>query len=387
MKIFIWIAATLLSLQVSAQSTDLVDRNFSGVSKETMPQAARKDILDQAYETVSEDVIKELIGDERYGRNKTVIKNKIVRNAPRYIPFSKPSELAPEGAGFKMSVALRLSLKDLKALLQENGLLNENESTPIVLPTVNFTDQVGMRSYRWWQNRDQSKNWLSGLGKQYENSLRASFQKNGFYLLKPQESNAVMDLPSAFQNEKLNQEDTQFLGQYFNAAVLLDGQVLIAKNPSVNNSYRIEMKLTATQISNSRPIADVSRRYDTEIGNFEVVVDKKIKEVLDSVSNDLSSQVFEAWQRGSLGTSTLRLTLQGKLSLPSLETFKESVKNRVPQIRNIRERSFEANRYSFEVDTSASAKEIIQKLQGAEVDGKKMNQISESNNEIIVQFN
>lgn len=387
MKNLILIATTLLSLNVFAQSGDLLERTFSGVSKETTPQAARRDILEQAYTDVSECVIKELIGDDRFARNKSVIKTKITRNAARYIPFSKPSEPTVEGTGFKMSVALRVSLKDLKTLLQENGLLNENESTPIVIPVVNFTDSVGMRSYRWWQNRDQSKNWLSGVGKQFENSLRGSFQKNGFYLLKPQDSNAILDLPSAFQNEKLNQEDSQFLGQYFGAAVVLDGQVGITKNPSVANSFRIEMRLTATQISNARPIADVSRRYDTEIGNYEVVVDKKLKEVLDSVSNDLASQVFEAWQRGSLGTSTLRLTLQGKLSLPALEAFKDSVKSRVPQIRNIRERSFESNRYSFEVDTSASAKDIIQKLQGTDIDGKKVNQISESNNEIIVQLN
>jgi hypothetical protein len=380
----------LLAFSVSAfsQGTDLLDRNFSGTSKEATPQAARRDIMEQAYENVSEDVIKDLIGEERYSRNKSVIKAKILRNAARYIPFSKPTEPALDPAGFKMSVALRLSLKDLKTLLQDNGLLNENESTPIVLPVVNFVDHVGLRSFRWWQNRDQgAKGLLVTMGKQFENSLRGGFQKNGFYLLKPQESNSALDIPVAFQNEKLNPEDSQFLGQFFNATVLLDGQVRVTKSPTLANSYQIELKLTATQISNSRPIADVSRRYDTESGNVDVVVEKKVKEIIDGVSSDLSSQVFEAWQRGSLGTSTLRLTLQGKMNLLSLEAFKEKLKNQIPQIRSVRERLFEAGKFSFEIDTSASAKEIVQRLQGLDIDGKKLNQVSESNNEITIQIN
>ena len=162
---------------------------------------------------------------------------------------------------------------------------------------------------------------------------------------------------------------------------------MVTKNPTLANAYQIELKLNAIQISNSRPIADVSRRYDTEAGNVDVVVEKKIKEIIDSVSNDLSSQVFEAWQRGSLGTSTLRLTLQGKMNLLSLEGFKDKLKNQIPQIRSVRERLFEAGKFSFEIDTSASAKDIVQRLQGLEIDGKKLNQVSESNNEITVQIN
>ena len=216
MRILSFILTLILSLSAWSQGTDLLDRNFSGVSKEATPQGARRDIMEQAYDSVSEDVIKDLIGEERYSRNKTVIKTKIMKNAARYIPFSKPSDLAADGPGFKMSVALRLSLKDLKTLLQENGLLNENESTPIVLPVVNFVDHVGLRSFRWWQNRDQTaKGLLVTLGKQFENSLRGSFQKNGFYLLKPQESNSALDIPVAFQNEKLNPEDSQFFRSIF----------------------------------------------------------------------------------------------------------------------------------------------------------------------------
>lgn len=390
------VALTCLNFSIQAQTvaptTGMLERNFTGASKESTPQGARRDIMEQAYNQVSEDLIKELIGEDRFARNKTQIKTKIIKNAARYIPFSRPSDLLTDETGSKMSVALRVSVKDLKVMLQENGLLNENESTPVVIPTLNFVDRVSMKSYRWWQNTDATSNrFLISQSRNLEGFLRASFQKNGFYLLKPQDGNFLGDVPSAFQNEKINTEDAQFLGQYFQAGVLLDGQFLITKNPDLNNSYRIEIKLAANQISNSRPIADVSRRYDTEAGTFEIVVDKKMKEVSEGLSNDLASQVFEAWQRGSLGTSTLRLTLTGKMSLPFLEALKEKMKTNVPQIRNMRERLFGGGKYSFEIDTASSAQELAQKLQGLEIDGRKLDQIkvqsSEASHEISAQIN
>lgn len=386
--------ASLILLLVSfcqisfAQTEALVERNFTGVSKETLPQNARKDILDQAYQQVSEDLIKDLVGEDRFSKNKSVINSKVIKNAARYIPFSKPGDLTPDNQGFKMSVAIKVSLKDLKTLLQENGLLNESDSTPVVMPVLNFVDRVSLKSFRWWQaSESEQKPFLQAQGRYFENSLRSSFQRSGFYLIRPQENDAAMDVPLSFQNEKLNTEDAQFFGQYFNASVLVDGQILISKSSQINNAYRIEVRMTATQISNSRPIADVSRKVDTEPGSFEAVVDKRMREIAEASANDLATQVYEAWQRGSLGTSMVRLTLQGNFDLGFLESFKDRLRNQVPQVRNIRERLFSAGRYSYEVDTSASAQELIQKMQGMDFGGKKANKVSEVDNEIVLQFN
>lgn len=378
----------LFSKNSFAQSSEMIERSFSGVSKETMPQAARKDIMDQAYSKVSEDVIKELIGEDKYQKNKTLIANKIIKNAPRYMPFSKPSDLVLEGEQQKMSVVIKISMGDLKNILQENSLLNENESTPTVLPVISLIDKVNGKSFRWWISEERdAKNYLQTANKNLEQSLRSSFQRNGFYLLKAQESAAVKHIPLAYQNEKLNNDDSQFLAQYFGSSISLDGVISISKNPNLSNSYRIELKVSATQISNDRPIADVSRKMDTEVGSFENVVDKKMKEICEAAATDLASQIFEAWQKGSIGTSTLRITLNGKIDLLQLEAFKEKIKIQVPQIRSVRERLFEANKYAFEVDTVAPAQELIKKLQGMELGSKKANQVTESTNEIIMHFN
>ncbi|MNK08031.1 hypothetical protein D3C87_259540 [compost metagenome] len=386
MKLAACFAALTLWTSLSlAQQTDLLERSFSGVSKATTPVAARKDIQEQASLKVSEEVIKELIGEERFSRNRTLILNRIIKNSGRYIPFSKPSELKTDSDGYKMSVAMKISLRDLKQLLQTNSLLSENDATPVVLPLISWVNRVEGKSYRWWQGGSDENIFLIKEGRRFEDALRSSFQKNGFYVIKPSESGIGKNLPSDFQTEKVNSDDAQFFAQYYNAPLLVDGQVTLEKG-SKSNKYAIEIRLTAIQVSNNRAIADVSRKFETDSGSFETVVDKRIKEVVEAASNDLTSQVFEAWQRGSIGTSVIRVTVKGKSTLPLMENFKNKIRTQITQVKNIRERVVTSDFLSFEVDTSVSSAELMTKLEALNMDGKKLSKVSESSNEIVLMW-
>lgn len=391
MRAYIGVISALILLLVGgtgwAQRAELLDRTYSGSSKETSPQAAKKDIQDQAAQKVSEEVIKELIGEAKFLKNKTLIQNKVIKNSPRYFPFMKPSEITQEGEEFKMSVELKVSLRDLKQMLQDNSLLNENEAIPVVLPVITWTDRVQGKSYRWWLPTDKvQQGFLIKEGRLLEEALRTSFQKNNFFVIKPTESGLGAQVPVDFQNEKITTgEDAQFFAQYFNAPVLIDGQVQIQKGERAN-SYRIEIRMTALQVSNSRAIADVSRRFDTEAGSIESAVDKKLRQVVEAASNDLGTQVLEAWQRGSLGTSVIRLTIQGKHNLPTLEAVKEKIRSQITQVKNIRERLIGSDVVSFEVDTAASAADLMTKLEALDVNGMKMSKVSEGREEVVLKW-
>ncbi|WP_374030174.1 hypothetical protein [Bdellovibrio bacteriovorus] len=370
-----------------AQQADLIDRTYSGSSKEATPQGAKKEIQDQASQKVSEEIIKELIGEERFMKNKSLIQNKVIKNSARYIPFSKPSAMTQEGEEYKMSVAMKVSLRDLKQMLQDNTLLNENDAIPVVLPVISWVDRVQGRSYRWWLPLEKNpQGFLVKEGRLLEEALRDSFQKNNFYALRPIESNLGLSVPADFQNERVaSGEDAQFFAQFFNAPVLIDGQVLLTKTDK-GNAYRIEIRMTALQVSNGRAIADVSRRYETEGGTLENAVDKKLREVAEATANDLASQVLEAWQRGSLGTSVIRLTIKGRNTLPMMEGLKDKIRSQITQVKNIRERLVSSESVSFEVDTSVPAPELLAKLESLDVDGKKLSKVSEGRDEIVLKW-
>jgi len=375
----------MIAQLVMAQTSELIERSYSGTSNEKMPQAAKRDIQEQASKKISEDIIKELIGEERYTKNKTLIQNKIQKISNRYIPFAKPSELTQDGTTYKMSVTLKISVKDLKTLLQEYSLLAENDTVPLVLPLISFTDKVDLKTFRWWKPEDgNSKAFLISQNRQFENALRGAFQKYNFYLIKSLPLS--LQIPRTYQNERLSLDDMQFLSQYFGAPLMIEGQVQYSKSPDSSNRYRIEIKLLALQVSNGRPIADVSRKFETEMGVFESSVDKKIRETVDATAQDLASQVFEAWQRGALGTMVLRLTFRGKIPFNQQEAFKEKLKNQVREIRNIRERLVTSDSLAFEVDTNLNSKDFAAKLNGLEIDGRRWNSTGFTDGEVNMQM-
>lgn len=376
----------LLATPLQAQQAGLIDRTYSGSSKETNPQAAKKDIQDQGAQKVSEDLIKELIGESRFNKNKSLIQSKVIRNSARYIPFAKPTELVQGESEYKMSVAMKVSLSDLKQMLQDNSLLNENDSVPVVLPLISWVDRVQGRSFRWWVTADKNQQaFLIKQSRLLENALRTAFQRNNFYMIKPVESNLGNSVPADFQSERLGPEDASFFAQYFHAPVQIDGQVLLNKLDN-GKGFNIEIRMTALQVSNGRAIADVSRRYETAPGSFESAVDKKLREVVDTAAGDLSSQVLEAWQRGSLGTSLIRVTVTGKNSLPKVEAFKERVRSQITQVKNIRERLISSELVSFEVDASVSASELVEKLMAIDIDGRRLSKVSEQQDQITLRW-
>ncbi len=377
--------AFVMGTQSFAQQAELLERVYSGSSKKTNPQEARKDIQDQAFEKVSEEVIKELIGEDRYSKNKNLINNKIIRNSARYIPFVKPGPLTAQGEESKMSVSLKVSMKDIKLLLQNNSLLSDNDTLPVVLPMIAWVDRVQGRSHRWWQSVDKDQGYLVSESKIFETALRGAFERNNFFLVKPQEASLGTQVPVAFHNEKLNPESSQFFASLFNAPVLIDGQVLLQKADK-GNGYRIEIKMTAIKVSNGRAIADVSRRFETSGGTFETVVDKKLREVADAAASDLAIQVFEAWQRGSVSSNILKITIQGRSSLKELESFKESVRAQMSQVKNIRERLITSEIVSFEVDTNSTPEELVSKFEGLNL-GKKLVRVTMNSDEIVLKWN
>ena len=386
LNVFVVLNFLVFPLLSQAQQGDLLEKSFSGSSKEATPLAAKTDIQNQAAQKVSEEVIKEFIGDERFNKNKTAILNKIIKNSARYIPFSKPSNMVQAADEFKMTVSLKISVSDLRQMLQENQLLSESDTIPVVLPVVSLVDNVHGRSFRWWVTADKgNQGFLFKQGRALEEALRNSFQGKNFYVIKPLDAGLGANVPAQFQSEHIAGEDAQFFSHMFNAPVLIEGQLTMSKEDK-DGTHNIEMRLTAVQVSNSRPIADVSRKFTTESGPFEISIEKKMHEVLDGAANDLASQVLEASQRGSLGTSVIRLTIQGNPGLPFLENLKEKIRSQITQVKNIRERLVASDSVSYEVDTSSSAADLAQKVEALDFNGAKLSKVTVDGEQLVFKY-
>lgn len=366
------LAMTILLAASLAGAQELIEKNFSGTSKLANAVEARREIQDQAAQQVTEDLAKEVLGEEKFLKNRSLILGKIARSSARYIPFVKPGNLEPAPEGMKMPVAMKVNIAAFRQVLQDNGLLNENDTAPVILPLVSFVDRQNGQTERWWTGQGQtSKALLVNMNRLFEGSLRAAFQKNGFYVRKPQGDGLKGSTPKVLRSENAGPEDVQLLGDWFGAPLVVTGAVNMMRSPVATSVARIEVKLSVVQTSNNRPIADVARVYETEAGTYETVIERRWKDVVDALASDLAAQVLEAWQKGSVGSSQLKLVIEPRPKLQEIEPLKERLKSSSAGIRSVRERLVSAKQLVLEVDSPVSAEDLSKRLNGLDFNGRK----------------
>jgi hypothetical protein len=364
-----------------AQNSRIIEKTVELSTTEKNASQARRELIEKTSQKVAEDTINEILGD-RASKNKRVIQ-KIVGEYPRYIPFSKIGDLKPIGSGgFSIVCTYKVNVSDLESVLLENGLFYEGDVNPLVIPFVTFTDRVNEISSAWWKMREDPKgSKVSTHLKQIENVLRDKLSEIGFYLMKPMNSNLYNLNWDAISRLDSRLEDRIDFAKSYNAQMIIVGEIEIKAKD--NKIFEILMSLSAYQTLNRRLVAEVVRKFDTAPGSYDFVVPKKLEQAYAQVFQDLSNQIFDTWQKGTLGSSVYKLTLKGKLPLLQQEAFKELVRSRALDIKNIRERFMTLSSTIYEFDSTASPKDISTKLNNLELAGFKF-VIESANDEAIV---
>ena len=194
-------------------------------------------------------------------------------------------------------------------------------------------------------------------------------------------------LNPAFQAEKWTAEDLQNVATQLGVQIAVDGEVSVSASSERSDAFVLNAHLAATQIQNGRKIAEVTRSIETESGNMEVVVDRKAKDFLEQVSAELASQVFEAWGRGTIGSSLYKLVIRGRVPLLVQEALKEEFTSKVHEVKVLKERLLAQDQIVFEMDSLLGPRDIAKKLTELEVSGYKLTLESSSDVELVYKVN
>jgi hypothetical protein len=353
------ITATIFLVSgADAFAQEVIDVTQSSKIEAEDPAAAKQLLMDQAIEAASFESIKGLIGEEKTERSKDLIKNKIIKKSDKYI-------LSLKG----MNVGMKISLKGLRALLLENGLLYQLEGPPKVLPVIHVVDRLGGRSYGWWyQSASKDHAFLSEQLKVFNKTLRSELQAIGFYTMDPIASQFSKSVPDTYRGENLQRADYLFLGEYFKSSIVVRGRIVFRANPKSETTYLIDVRLEALHSGNGRLMGEVVRTYETDPGSvYRHVIEKKFADVAPKMAGDLSAQLTEGWKKGTFGASIIKLAVVGKaVNEPmALEDFKKTVVLQVRDIKSLRERMIQARKVTYEIDSSALPAQLAQSLRTA----------------------
>lgn len=351
--------------------------------------AARKKITDEAILKVSEEFIKGIIGEGRFKKNKSLIFDKIIKNSSRYIPVVKTNDLNKTNEGQKMTVTLQVNTKVLEGMLQENALLYENEMAPMILPFIVIDDQIKGDSYRWWAPKGMGQASLPSsvhsLGPLYEFieiQLQSVLFKKGFYVEKPESAQFQNLIPKPMIQSEISQEQMLFLASKWNFPLVLNGALSIKKNNK--DEVLMELQISVLQVGTGRILAQLLRQMPL-VENIENLNIRKSMGFALQAFDDLAVQMTEAWQRGVLSSTLVKLEVQGSLPLNKYGIFKEALKSSNRSIRQVKERLISSQGVQFELEINGSLNEIASSLKQLTV-GQQLYRLKgiDSSNKIIL---
>jgi hypothetical protein len=339
----------------SSLSSGFVERVYEGTSKVEGAALARRKIIEEATFKVSEEIAQGILGEARYKKNKNVIVDKVFRQASRYVPVIKAGELLAVPEGQKLSVTLQVNTKVLETLLQQQGVLFDNESAPMMIPFIAIDDQTKAESFRWW--RAQNPVNLAPMAEFLESQLQKVLFAQGFYVQRPGASRMHLMVPKAFQQDLLTPEQIQALAGRWGIPLALIGDLTF--NQNAGGEFVIELHLSVNQIGTGRNLAQLYRQ--SKLGRKENLENLNFKKSLAFVVEaykDLGQQMLEAWQRGVLTSTLVRLEVQGALPLSKYELFKDALKVANRSIRQVRERLITSQSVLFELEISGATGDI-----------------------------
>jgi hypothetical protein len=366
------LSTVFCAINSKAQNQDeLVKMTVQGTSRAATAEEASSEIVGWATASTAREQAIELIGEARYQRNKSAIETKIVKQSSKFIPFINPGELTKEPDGtWKMPVELKISSASLRKLVLEAGLLNDADGPASILPLIAFIDRSKGTSLRWWlgEPKDEEHRFLVETERITTSIVQAELLKQGFHLVSPP-SSPVSVVPENYRVDRPVNSDQAFLGDYFKTPIIAKGDVRFKSSKDLANGVTCTVKIQVIQATSGRTIGDVSRLIALDNGATEAALRGKFSQEMNELAKDLSTQVLEAWQRGTLNSKQVRLSLRGNLGPKDLLNFKASLGRAISEIKSIKERAFERGLVQFEVDYTGDAASLSEKFKSAQFNG------------------
>lgn len=357
------------------------EKYYDGVSKVEGTSLARRKIIEEATLKISEEMVQSMIGEARFKKNKPVIADKIFKRASRYIPVIKTGDLIKVSDGQKLTVTLQVNSKILETMLQEQGLLYDNETAPMIMPFLVIDDQVNRDGFRWWRTGNSLR--MQSLNDYLEKQMQSAFFSSGFFIQRPEASQLQMMVPAFLQQEFLSPEQIQNLSKRWNVPITLMGDLLMRPDANSDEDIVIELRLMVTQVSSGRVLAQLSRQ--SKIPKSETLGAMNLKKNFSFVVQafkDLTQQMKDAWQKGFLSSTLVRLEVQGPLTLGKYDLFKSALKTSNRSIRQVKERLITSKSVYFELAINGSVNDLVSgfkpvstgdrtyKFKGVDADGK-----------------
>jgi hypothetical protein len=362
-----------LQAQTSGQG-DIVQLTVEGSSQNQDSALARAESLKDAINKGAQQIIVGLIGEASFEKNLNIIRLKVFPQSSKYVQYYKSSEPVKREADTITSVNLKISVLSLKDILAASGLLFKSEGLGTILPLFQVVEKKDSeKHFRWWREEATSQNlFVREQNISVIRQLEIIFRSQNFYLIDPVSQHYVQWLPDSFRSEKPSLGDLSFIGGFFKAQMILQGEVSIESMNDTPGGIRLLVKLNAVNAASGRIVGEVTRSFESSSSDWSLGVSQLIKKSMSDVAKDLVLQVSDEWTKGTFGATLLQLSLRGNMNYQDYESFKKQILSKLSEVKSIRERKIERGSSTFEVDAGGGVTALSKRLSTINFEGFKL---------------
>lgn len=362
------ILTAVIFLFISSSSfavDDIVQLNIEGQSANQVPAQARSEALKDALDKGTLSVMANLIGAQRIEKNKNVVQERILTETAKYIQYYKAQEPVTAGEKTTMQVTLKVSVSALRELLDQEGLLVQNDDVYTVLPLIKvYERKIAGRQYSWWKDDFVT---APQILKDQVKSFAVQFQQTqvkNFKIIDPLKDKVYQQVSDRFKKDNIESSEAIILAQELKMPLLILGESFVAPGDSTNK-YKAQLKLTLYHVDSSRILAEVTKAYELTSNkpNPDLVIQQALRQVYADGSRAVVSELQQQLKKGLFGSQTVQLVLNADLNYLDLESVKKEFLLRIPELRTIKERRMEKGAFTLEADLIGSMNNLAKKIE------------------------
>lgn len=419
-QLFFIMIICLWIVTVVADDKDLIV--VEGTSNLVDITKASREIHENVITKRTLKAIKDIVGPKEFTKNQKLIVDKVMSKRDRFILFSKNSKPAIKNGVTHMVVTFKLSLPDLRTILNREGLLKPQSGPITVLPLFVTSDEMQDIFYGWWLPSDINEEvdlkklkFIKTQSLKLTKVLQERFSNGQFLFIDPIKQKSLKLVSKKFQKTRYRRKELMELGDRLKAQILLIGRLRFYRGQLKQDTSKfqqniVEVKLSAFDCTSGKIITEVKKQHpmlDLIGENSGKSSQKAAKNAVKKnpteqntttrhtsfdgfyahVMENLTKQTLTAWQNGYFRLKHKQLVLLGRLSFQQLESFKQTVKEKIPSIKNLRERKFNRDQIVFEMESDMEQKSLAKRLSQTDFDELHLTDLKLSKDRISFRVN
>ncbi len=370
---FIFLSGALLN-GASAQKIETLVKEIS--LKTDDKALAQKSALDE----ISQELVKEMVGADKYQKEKQKIVKYIIKGRNRYILSVQISSgvLQDDGA-FSFTVTAQVSRENLKNLLLNHNLFYTSEGSFCLLPAISFSSyfEEKKKSYSWFKKKssETADPLLKQMATAFFKLLSGELIKQGFYVLDPVFQRIDEGAPSFVLPKKVTRaKHFASLSEFYNCDLILLGHIQTGSSAdligqgSLSSSYQTQFSFNVFNIKTRQFLFKLKKQFPFS----PALMKDPVKELLlrsKDVLNSLSYQLAFYQEEGVLELNRMIISIQGALTYAEAERLKKALVENISGIQSLEERFLSSGRWLYLAESSKSMTSIIKELKKARLPG------------------